>query len=241
MESSPSTNVSSGVKQSFTSGIEGTEAKELVVRICNPKAEGLSQRNRVPNEVYAIALARAGLEAHYPNGVGLVPNVYGWKVADAAKAEAGWVLMDHKSGVPLDKHFETLDREGKAFVLEQLADVFAAIQKAPVPKHLTQLSGINFDTLGNPIAGDMTTVEGGPWSSYVDFWRSRLTARLEGADESSVIGGWKKNDTRQRIDKFLLTGLDQVIGPSEGLARVLVHGDFSTLFDIQAGAPLITA
>ena len=55
----------------------------------------------------------------------------------------------------------------------------------------------------------------------------KFSARLEDADESSVIGGWEKNNTRERVEKFLANGLESVVAPSENLPRVLVHGDFS--------------
>ena len=215
------------VKSPFTVSAKVGGGKHLVVRISNPKAGGLEQGNRVENEVGAIYLAREGLRVQKPELIGLVPCVYAWEAASAAKDNLGWILMDFKEGVQLDAHFKSLDDEQKRAILEQMADVFSGIQKAPIPVQLGQLSGITINAGGELIAGSMTTMEGGPWPSLVEFWRNKFSARLEDADESSVIGGWEKNNTRERVEKFLANGLESVVAPSENLPRVLVHGDFS--------------
>lgn len=227
LENAPTNAVFAAANQSFTSFNESENSKLVVVRICNPKAGGLSQGNRVENEVAAIYLAREGLRAYKPELAELVPCVYAWEAASSAEDNMGWILMDYKEGVQLDAHFKSLDESNQALILEQMADTFTGVQKASVPKQMTQLSGISIDADGKMAIGEMTTADGGPWSSYIEFWKSKLAEPLEGADKSSVIGGWKKNGTRDRIDAFISTGLAAVIEPSDGLGRVLVHGDFS--------------
>ncbi|KAJ3486457.1 hypothetical protein NLG97_g6611 [Lecanicillium saksenae] len=186
-------------KQPFTSPVALASGCSVVLRVCNPKAEGLCQANRVENEVAAAFFARQGIQAHNPKFTNLVPRIYAWEPATSAKNNLGWCIMDYKKGCSL---MATL-------------------------KVLIMLSGFCINSRGEVVAGDTTTVEGGPWASYEEFWRERLAARLKGADESSIIDSWQKNGTRERIDSFLRSGIKKVVGPSECLSRVLVHGDFS--------------
>ncbi|KAK3322986.1 aminoglycoside phosphotransferase, partial [Apodospora peruviana] len=170
--------------------------RSLVIRLSNPRAEGLNQTNRVQNEVAALHLARCG-DDHNPLSK-VFPAVYDWAPplhSDASPA-IGWVLMEFKPGVALDQHFGTLsdkDSDKKAAIISQIADVFSLIQSAPLPDGVKYYGGLTIsgDGSGAIVSGQMTTLAGGPWPSYGSFWRAKLAAQLRDSDESSVLQGWR--------------------------------------------------
>ncbi|KAF9873182.1 phosphotransferase enzyme family protein [Colletotrichum karsti] len=186
----------------------------IVLRLANPKAQDIIQDNRVENEVAAMYLARQGLLAFKPEVAGLIPAVYAWKSHQGAKGSYSWTLMEYKEGVPLDTKFPGLSEEDQKDVLGQIADVFTGIQQAPLPESIKSHGGLTIDDGGNIVGGKMTILEGAPWTSYSDFWRTRLAFRLKDADESPALEGWKPNGVRGRIDSFLSSGLETYLANS---------------------------
>ncbi|KAL0933356.1 phosphotransferase enzyme family protein [Colletotrichum truncatum] len=202
----------------------------FIMRLSNPKAEGIVQDNRIENEVAAIHLARQGLLAFRPEVAFLIPAVYAWRSHKSAKGGFGWTLMEFKEGIPLDRKFRDLPDEDKKNILEQIADVFSGIQRAPLPDSIQSHGGLTIDDAGKIVGGEMTTLKGGPWASYLDFWKSKLAYQLEDSGESPVLEGWKPNGVEERISRFISSGLDQYFA-STGLdtaKRVLIHGDLTT-------------
>lgn len=212
----------------FTARSPPENMSDLIIRLSNPSAEGLNHENRVENEVAAMYLAREGLAGFKPDIVTTIPAVFAWQ--PAKPTTLGWILMEFKQGVGLDKVFPSLTDSQKRDVLGQVADIFSGIQRAPLPETLDSFGGITIrdDKL---VHGQMTTLPGGPWKTYGDFWTTRLSSQLKHTEESSVIQGWKPNGVRERIDKLFATGIDSVLDDA-GVnipSRALIHGDFSKL------------
>lgn len=204
----------------------------FVVRLSNPSADGLNPANRVESEVASLHLARQGLLRQKPEIASVIPAIYAWRSplkAGDAITQLGWIAMEFKHGVPLDMAFKTLTMSQKENVLGQLADVFGGVQKAPLPASIDRYGGVTIDGTGSLVPGQMTTLKGGPWGSYGSFWDNRISSQVEGADRSSIIGGWRLNGVRDRIDKLLEAGLEAVLsGAGVDLSlKTLIHGDLS--------------
>ncbi|KAK1634990.1 phosphotransferase enzyme family-domain-containing protein [Colletotrichum phormii] len=202
----------------------------VVMRIANPKAEGVVQETRVENEVAAIHLARQGLASYKPEIAGLMPALYDWRPYREGEGGYGWGLMEFKEGVPLDTVFRDLDDGEKDDVLGQIADVVTGIQRVSLPESVKTHGGLSIDERGRIVGGKMTTLKGGPWGRYSDFWKARLVLRLEDADASPALEGWRPNGVRERVDRFLEDGLERYLDGSgvDGGKLALIHGDLTT-------------
>ncbi|OHE96826.1 phosphotransferase enzyme family protein [Colletotrichum orchidophilum] len=228
-----------GGRRPYTQPPPAEGVRAIVMRIANPKAEGIVQETRVENEVAAIHLARQGLVSYKPEIAGLVPALYDWRPYRPSEAgekgageggRYGWSLMEFKEGVPLDTVFRDLDDGEKSDVLGQIADVVTGIQRAPLPEGIRSHGGLTIDARGEIVGGRMTTLKGGPWETYSDFWKARLALRLEDADASPALEGWRPNGVRERVDGFLESGLERYLegsGVDVG-RRALIHGDLTT-------------
>ncbi|KXH46032.1 phosphotransferase enzyme family protein [Colletotrichum nymphaeae SA-01] len=224
--------------------VQGTST--VVMRIANPRAEGVVQDNRVENEVAAIHLAREGLGSYKSEIAGLVPALYDWRphrpseiteteavVGDGAGGGSsgyGWSLMEFKQGVPLDTVFRDMDDGEKGDVLGQIADLVTGIQRVSLPESVKSHGGLTINEAGRIVGGAMTTVKGGPWERYSDFWKARLAIRLEDADASPALEGWRPNGVRERVDRFLESGLERYLdGSGVDVGKLaLIHGDLTT-------------
>lgn len=200
----------------------------LVIRLSNPLAEGLNNANRVENEVSSLYLARQALEQA---GVApVVPAVYAWAPKSHGEHEEGfgWVVTEFKDGSDLDGQFPTLSLGDQVSVLEQIADVLAAIQQAKIPDGAIEYGGLTFVD-GKIVSGQITLLEAGPWGTYSALWAAKLQAQLENSEKSPLLQGWA-GDIRERLDRFLsdgAQGVDKVLEEVDGKQRVLVHGDLS--------------
>ncbi|KAK1674183.1 hypothetical protein BDP55DRAFT_554742 [Colletotrichum godetiae] len=216
---------------------EGTST--VVMRIANPKAEGVVQETRVENEVAAIHLARQGLALYKPDIAGLVPALYDWRpychsenpeMGAGIEIGYGWSLMEFKEGVPLDTVFRDLKDGDKGDVLGQIADVVTGIQRVCLPESVKSHGGLSIDEEGKIVGGKMTTLKGGPWGRYSDFWKARLVLKLEDADASPALEGWRPNGVRERVNRFLEGGLENYLdGSGVDVGKLaLIHGDLTT-------------
>ncbi|GKT70085.1 phosphotransferase enzyme family protein [Colletotrichum tofieldiae] len=203
----------------------------LIMRLANPKAEGIVHETRVENEVAAMHLARQSLlSTAKPNTAALVPALYDWQSSGSSQSGFGWSLMEFKEGVPLDTVFRDLPDDDMKDVLGQIADVFTGIQKAPLPESIKSHGGMTIDGEGNIVSGQMTTLKGGPWESHSDFWRAKFLLRIEDAGVSPALDGWKPNGVRERVDEFLAVGLEKFLDEFDVDVekRALIHGDLTT-------------
>ncbi|GKT45788.1 uncharacterized protein ColSpa_05969 [Colletotrichum spaethianum] len=229
--SSPATAASFPNAGSYTVAPPKEGISILIMRLANPKAEGIVHETRVENEVAAMHLARQGLlSSAKPEIAALVPALYDWQSYGSSQSGFGWSLMEFKEGVPLDTVFRDMPDDEMTDVLGQIADVFAGIQKAPLPESIQSYGGMTIDGKGNIVSGQMTILKGGPWESYSDFWKAMFALRIEDAGVSPALNGWKPNGVRERIDKFLAVGLEKFLDGSDVdvRKRVLIHGDLTT-------------
>ncbi|KAK1988431.1 phosphotransferase enzyme family protein [Colletotrichum cereale] len=203
----------------------------LIMRLANPKAEGIVSETRVENEVAAMYLARQGLlSSAKPDTAALVPALYDWQSTSNSPSGLGWSLMEFKEGVPLDTLFRDMSVGDMKEVLGQIADIFTGIQNSPLPESIRHHGGMTIDGEGNIVSGPMTTLKGGPWESYTSFWEAKLALRIEDAGVSPALGGWKPNGVRERVDKFLAAGLGKFLDESgvDVEKRAFIHGDLTT-------------
>lgn len=205
---------------------EGVSA--LVIRLSNPRAEGLNNANRVENEVASLYLARQSLQK---SGVSpVVPAVYAWspsKFDDFPSEEGfGWIMTEFKTGSDLDALFPTLSLEERVSVIEQIADVFGAIQRAEIPGSAADFGALTFVDR-KIVSGQMPLLKGGPWATYSALWVAKLQAQLEDSENSPLIEGWRTGNIRDRLDRFLANGVDNILRQVDVTQRVLVHGDLS--------------
>ncbi|KAJ6016128.1 Phosphotransferase enzyme family protein [Penicillium herquei] len=212
-----------------------TDVSTLVLRLSNLKAMGLNPTNRVQNEVAAMTIAREGLRNFKPGLEVLIPAIYAWKAPPVPlnpdSPGFGWILMEYKGGVPLDEYFASQSEEERKTILENIADIIAAIEGSKLPSTVDQFGGLTINHEGNIVSGEMTTIQGGPWKTHEAWWQGRLQDKLKGADKSPVIEGWRSGDPslRIRIDEFIAQGVSSALtqaGVDSG-KRVLIHGDFT--------------
>jgi hypothetical protein len=218
------------------------------VRLSNPKARGLNQTNRTENEVSAIWLTRQSLSQNLPGNNHLadaIPVVYAWSafetVPDRPDIGFGWLVMDFKPGVALNEHFSTFSLADKTDILGQFADLFAGVQRAPIPASLGTLHcGMAIDNAtGDIVPGQMSILAGGPWDGLVELWRARFREELGGADGSEIIAGWRANGVRDAVEEFMSSGLEKFLVDAgvDMNARALIHGDFSRYSPLQSFLP----
>jgi len=117
-----------------------------------------------------------------------VPAIYDWQSSvHRHDADLGWILMGFKRGVAMDQHFASLSDSQKEHVLDQIADIFSFIQRVPLPDNVKSYGGLTICGDGGIVSGQMTTLEGGPWPTYVSLIRAKLASQLQGSNGSSVL------------------------------------------------------
>jgi hypothetical protein len=201
----------------------------LVIRLSNPRAEGLNNANRVENEVASQYLVRKSLEKD--NRPLVVPAVYTWGPCrfeeQPDETGFGWSILEFKQGSELDTLFPTLSIEEKSLVIEQIADSFLSIQRTQLLDSVTHFGALTFDRSGQIVIGQMPLLFGGPWDTSSSLWTAKLKAQLSDSDKSPLLRGWKDDGIRERLESFLTNGVSQVLGSEDIIERVLIHGDLS--------------
>lgn len=232
---SPATELSfkSGEAQPCTSPPPPGGVSTLIFRISNPVAIGLNNANRLENEVASLHLTRVALEQAKPEYATVIPSVYSWKPSSfpepANETAFGWIIMEFKTGVSLDSVFKDMPLDEKKAAVEQIADIFCAIQKMNLPTGVTGHGGLTIDRSGDIISAEMSTLKGGPWTTYADSWTARLSSQLAEADGSVTIKGWRPGGVRERVDRFMESGVEAVLKTADVDTSKLafVHGDLS--------------
>jgi hypothetical protein len=207
----------------------------LILRLSNPRADGLNNTNRVENEVATQHLFRQHLYTNHPHLIHIIPAIYAWAPCRYPEVpdETGfaWTLCEFMHGTNLDSQFAEMDIQQKLDVIGQVAEIFAAFQATPLPQHFTNhLGGLTFGDRGQVVAGQMPLLPPGPWSTLEALWASRYRQQLADTDKSFALDGWKDIGIRERVDKFL--GSDkivQLLAVVDTTQRTLVHGDLSKL------------
>ncbi|KAF2186234.1 hypothetical protein K469DRAFT_726298 [Zopfia rhizophila CBS 207.26] len=199
-------------------------AKEFIIRLANPDAEGMNPHTRVENEVAIISLAAAALSGFEPH---VVPSVYGWGSA-APPSLQGWILQELMPGAPVDETFNSMPLEEKNVILAQMAKFLKALQGFQLPDSIKEHGGVTFDDAGRIVSTAMTSVGKGPWPSYENYFRDRLEQALERADSNPYINGWHANGVRNRLEAFVESGiLAQFKSLESKHDKTIVHADFT--------------
>jgi hypothetical protein len=199
-------------------------AKEFIMRLTNPDAEGMHPQNRVENEVATISLAAAALGGFDPH---VVPSVYGWGSA-APPSSQGWILQELMPGASVSEAFNSMPLGEKKSILAQMADILKVLQDFQLPSSIEQYGGVTFDGAGQIVSTAMTSVGSGPWLLYEDYFRDRLEGALQQADSNPYIKGWHANGVRERLEAFVGSGVPtqfKALGRKDD--KILIHADFS--------------
>ncbi|KAJ3495863.1 hypothetical protein NLG97_g3083 [Lecanicillium saksenae] len=214
----------------------------FIIRMGNLKVSDLNHTNRVENEVACSALAR---EATKAAGLGsLVPEIYAWRAPKSLESPLeenfGWSICEFKVGKDLDTQFPLLSAEEQDHVIQQLADIYSALQKAAIPPSVDRFGGITFDSQGNMVSGQTAMNKGGPWATLSDYWTEKLSAIVTGANENSFLqtSGDAGEKLSSRVKRFLDSGgVAQALADVNTTQRCLVHSDFTmnnVLFDTES-------
>lgn len=216
-------NGNGGTRQPGTAPLsEG--AREFIMRLTNPDAEGMHAHTRVENEVAIISLAAAALSGFEPR---IVPSVYGWGSA-APPSPQGWILQELMPGASVSETFGSIPLEGKRNILAQMAEILKALQDFQLPSSIKQYGGVTFDGTSQIVSAAMTSVGSGPWLSYEDYFRDRLERALQRADSNPYIKGWHANGVRKRLEAFVESGVSAQFKALESRDdKTIVHADFS--------------
>lgn len=195
-------------------------ASKFIIRLPNPLS-GYNDKVRVENEVAALDLGRKALSKTCP---GLVPRVYAW--GSAKDGGQGWILQEYMPGSGVLDSWDELGKDDRRSILEQMADVLAAFQSLEIPDSVKQFGGLTFDSSGKLISGPLSIYPGGPFETYEGLVRHTIEHKLSQADSNPRLQGWKENNIRERLEKFLQTGLKPIMNSIGDQARCLVHADF---------------
>ncbi|KAM5450891.1 hypothetical protein MaudCBS49596_004000 [Microsporum audouinii] len=211
------------------------DTKELILRLTNPDAEGMSLQTRVENEVANIYLASAALSDITPH---VVPSVYAWGSA-AGEPSQGWIFQELMPGTPLDEAFGAMDITQKQQIFTQMAKMLKALHDYKLPDSITGFGGLTFDDAGHIISSVMPSVGAGPWPSYEASFKGRLEVALQRADNNKYIQGWRQNGIRERLEAFIERGVPAMFESlSSKDEKSILHCDFTTnniLFDASSG------
>ncbi|KAM0705901.1 hypothetical protein Q7P35_007261 [Cladosporium inversicolor] len=210
---------------------ERFQPKVTKVIIKFPNAAALvNETVRVQNEVAAIgvfrsALAEAGLAR-------LFPTVYGWQATEHTSEHgfvSGWIALEHMTGTSLEDLLPTFSPETKKRILGEIATILKSIQSYRLPPSIFGYGGFAFDPSGAVVTGPKTLPYGGPFQSLPEMHRQMLHKQLETADdpEAEIVDGWRQcgHALRERLDRFEVNGLAQLVEGNSVDRPTLVHGD----------------
>jgi hypothetical protein len=164
----------------------GTET--LVIRFSDAEAN-LNEAVRVANEVAAMELMRSALSGF---GTGaIVPDVYDWQ--GASRHQQGYIVEQFMQGEQLSNDFGELKRDDQRRLLDQIADIFKAIQTFQLPDSIQGYGGLGFDDAGRVVTGPTAIPCGGPFTSVADMYSQFMRLQINMSEKSSLLDGWKRS------------------------------------------------
>ncbi|KAI5197064.1 hypothetical protein AUEXF2481DRAFT_43007 [Aureobasidium subglaciale EXF-2481] len=204
--------------QAGTSPLDPSVTK-IVIRISNPAAM-LDDKVRVENEVAAVALMRRAL-ATTPRTI--VPKVYAWKPAGKG---SGWIAQEYLEGKQLSAHTTKLPADKVTFVVDQVAELFAKIQR--FDPQVAGFGGLRFDLNGEVVTGRSTLWSIGPFHKYSEMYHGIFVKQTSSAATTPLLEGWKGTDLLERLKNFSVSAVwKALLGKFDGFKPTLVHGDLS--------------
>ena len=150
--------------------------------------------------------------------------------------------MEDKPGKLLSKSIQGLTPQDREDVEVQVANIFARLQSAPLPKSVHSFGGLTIanieasgdfatDEAGDIVSGKMDGFwsNAGPWRNYGGYWKARLEHELEKAEECQIQGWRPVREIRIRIDTFLRSNIERQLVDRgvDTKERVLVYPKLS--------------
>lgn len=99
--------------------------------------------------------------------------------------------------------FPSLETQDQEYVLDTIAKIFAAMQKAELPVDVNKFGGFTFDANSEIVSGEATIRLAKPTSSYLEWKFGNLRSLLDKASQNPVLQGWEANGVKARIEMFL--------------------------------------
>jgi hypothetical protein len=217
----PGSNITQSKKPGTVALPDGT--KKLIIRISNAEAN-LNEAVRVENEVAAMVLMRSAL-AGFGTRI-IVPDVYDWK--GTSDDQQGYIVEQFMEGEQFSEEFGELKRDDQKKLLDQISDIFKAIQTFGLPDSIRGFGGLGFDEAGKIVTGPTAIPCGGPFASVEDMYAQFMRFQIEMSERCSLIDGWKANGVRERLERFHAEGLPALIERLKDQRPTLIHGDFGT-------------
>ncbi|WP_234038488.1 hypothetical protein, partial [Erythrobacter sp. YJ-T3-07] len=93
---------SAGARRPGTTAPPEAGVSTLILRLSNPRAEGLNNTNRVQNEVATQLLFRKSLSEPHPELERILPAIYAWEpckwTEESDEADFGWTMIQYMPG-----------------------------------------------------------------------------------------------------------------------------------------------
>lgn len=190
----------------------------------------LDETVRLVNEIAAMHLAHCTLRL-----VEIVPEVFGFGKIEHNDQAVGWMIQEFMPGELLESAWDELSLSSKKTLLEQMAQMYVALQKCDLTQTLGGFGGLRYDDTGDMVAGPIVFGFGGPYASLEDMYVGMFKKQLELADQCSVVKGWSgsKKGLRQSLEKFINEGLASALAVISNKTPTLIHGDFGTFHQIE--------
>jgi len=197
------------------------DTKTLVIRLSNAEAN-LNEAVRVENEVAAMVLMRSALSGFGKKTI--VPDVYDWH--GASGAQQGYIVEQFMAGDQFCSDFGQMERDDQERLLDQISDIFKAIQDFRLPESIHGYGGLGFDEAGQVVTGPTAIPCGGPFASLADMYSQFMRLQIDMSEKSSLLAGWKGTDIRERLERFHSKGLPSLMEKLTDQRPTLIHADF---------------
>lgn len=197
------------------------DTKTLVIRLSNVEAN-LNEAVRVENEVAVMVLMRSALSGFGKNTI--VPDVYDWQ--GASGAQQGYIVEQFMAGDQFCSDFAQMKRDDQERLLDQISDIFKAIQDFRLPESIHGYGGLGFDETGQVVTGPTAIPCGGPFASLTDMYSQFMRLQIDMSEKSSLLAGWKGTDIRERLERFHSKCLPSLMEKLTDQRPTLIHADF---------------
>lgn len=198
----------------------------FVVRM--PKANvSLEDSVRVRNQVVFLHLAQQALCKAKEGQTSLVPLVFAW--SDNGPDDR-WIVEEFKHGEHITSaELADVTPKQQHTIFHQIADFTKALQDFILPKDI-MYGGLTCDDEGRIFSTKSSIPCGGPFETFAGFLKSTCIWQRQASERSAHLNGWKDdNDLKARLDRFLASGLDDLLQTVQEDRPTLIHADLGKL------------